>query len=231
MTQSASHEAWAVSKLKRPDSPLRAARSNNFFSLRAVFAALLTLAILSSAVPFIVLSAAHSCSMPCCAGSDGGCTTGACKDALFKRPKKSEEEKLCGVEDAHQAHGAKRDSAFLHTVKASTNSDHCGSEENDTSQARRPVASSGADETNKTDLVSALSLSSPCSNNCCAGASASTQSRRSRDSALLFAVDRALPPVFISLSQYSKNLPPVSSAHLKRLRARAPPTLLTSNTA
>lgn len=231
MTQSVSHEAWAVSKLKRLDSPLRVAPSNNSPSFRHIFAALLTLAILSSAVPFAVLSAAHSCSMPCCAGSDGSCATGACKDALFKKPKKSEEEKLCGVEDAHQAHGATKNSAPAHPIQPSTSSDHCGAEEKNTSQAHRPEASSGEEQTGQNNLVSALVLSSPCSNNCCAGASASTQSRRSRDSALFFAVDRALPPAFISLSQYSKNLPPVASAHLKRLRARAPPSLPTSNMA
>ena len=201
---------------------MRIARSNNFSPLRALFAALLTLALLSTAVPFTVLSSAHSCSMPCCA--EGGCATGACQGALFKSQKKSEDEKLCGAEDSHQAHGATKNSAPVHPVQAAANSDHCGSEEKETSTASRPEAPLGR-QTNKANQVSALVLASSCPKDCCAGASASAQSRRWRDAALLFALDRSLPLAFISLSIYSQNLPPFASAHLKRLRGRAPPTL------
>lgn len=203
------------------------ARSTTSSPLRAIFAALLMLALLSTAVPFAALSAAHSCAMPCCA--EGACATGACQGALFKSKKKSEDEKLCGTEDAHQSHGAKKNPATTTTpAQTSTDADHCSSEEKETATGRRPNDQLES-QTDKANLVSALAIASPCSKDCCAGASASAQSRRGRDAALLFALDRALPPAFISLSLYSQNLPPLATAHLKRLRARAPPVLSASS--
>lgn len=207
---------------------MRAAHSNISLSFRAIVAALLTLLLLSSAVPFTVLSAAHSCSMPCCAGAEGSCATGACKGALFKSHKKSEEEKLCGTEGAHQARGAKKISAPDHPDQATMDSDHCGAEEKEPSTPGGPEASR-EEQTASTNLVSARSLASPCPKDCCTAASASAQLRRWRDVALLLSLDRVLPPVSLSLSIYSQNLPPIASAYLKRRRARGPPLLLSSD--
>jgi hypothetical protein len=167
---------------------------------------------------------------------EGGCSTGACKGALFKSPKKTEEEKLCGVEGAGEAHGAAKKSHATPTAEASTESDHCDSDKKEpakesesnkqeTLRARSPEASSAG----QTDFISARALSSPCSKDCCAGASTSTQSRRGRDTALVYATGGSHEPSFISLSLYSLNLQPVRSAHLKRLKARAPPSIRSSS--
>ncbi|HEY0321041.1 MAG TPA: hypothetical protein VGC66_08825 [Pyrinomonadaceae bacterium] len=206
--------------------------------MRALSAALLTLALLSSAIPFTVMSAAHSCSMPCCAGMEGGCATGACKDALFKspvkRPKKVEEEKLCGVEDAGEAHGAAKNTHPPTKAKASEDSDHCDSDKKEVAPERKETLtaeSSDASSEAQANVISVLALASPCPKDCCAGASTSTQSRRGRDSAIVSTAGGLPPPSFISLSFYALNLQPVYSAHLKRLRGRAPPSLISSNPA
>jgi hypothetical protein len=224
-----------VSKRKRPASPLRVVPIHILPLFRALSAALLTLALLSSAVPFAVLSASHSCSMPCCAGMEGGCSTGACKGALFKSPKKTEEEKLCGAEGASEAQGAAKKSHSMPPAEASAESAHCDSDKKEpakesrsnkkeTLRAQSPDASSAG----QTNSISARAMASPCPTDCCAGASTSTQSRRGRDSALVSPLGRALPTSFISLSLYSLNLQPVLSAYLKRLKARAPPSILSS---
>ena len=166
--------------------------------LRAIAAALLLLALLSSAVPFTVLSAAHSCSMPCCA--EGGCTTGACGGALFKS-KKKEEEKLCGSEQAH-ADARKHQQSKLHA------------------SARQLSLARGEKQAN---AVKARALGATCSSDCCALSNASTQSRRGREQALLPVAVASSKASFISLSTDSENPEKVSAAHLKRLRARAPP--------
>ena len=192
--------------------------------IRAIAAALLTITVLSGIVPFSVLSASHSCSMPCCAGVEGGCSTGACKGALFKSPKKTEKaEELCGAE----AHAVAKKRLASKAVD-SGDADHCGSEKREAeaqqtaTEAARPASSSGGKQPG---FIYARSLSAPCSTECCAVVNLSAQSRRGRDSALASLSGTTQPPGFISLSLYSLNLPPIASAHLKRLKARAPPCL------
>lgn len=136
--------------------------------------------------------------MPCCA--EGGCSTGECNGALFKS-KKKEEEKLCGSEQAHadaKKHQLKQESKLRASAKL---------------LSREQQANS----------AKARALGAPCSSDCCAVANASTQSRRGREQALLSAAFETPKTSFISLSLDSENLAKVSSAHLKRLRARAPP--------
>lgn len=213
---------------------MRIAPIHTLTLMRALSAALLTLALLSSAIPFIALSAAHPCSMPCCAGMEGGCATGACKDALFKSPKKIEEEKLCGAEDAGEAHGAAKNSHPPTQAKASENSDHCDSDKKEATPDRKETLTAESSEASseaQTNVISARALAAPCPKDCCAGANTSTQTRRGRDSAIVSPTGGLHPPSFISLSFYALNLQPVYSAHLKRLRGRAPPSFISSNQA
>jgi hypothetical protein len=202
-------------------SPLRVVSRHALPRIRAIAAALLTIVVLSGIVPFSVLSASHSCSMPCCAGSEGGCETGACKGALFKNPKKSEDkEELCGAE----AHASKKKSHAVAPAAASMSEDHCGSQKEEAApekaEAAQPASSSG--ETLQS-FVYASALGAPCSKDCCAVVTPSAQSRRGRDSTLASLSSAGGPPGFISLSLFCLNLQPIASAHLKRLRGRAPP--------
>jgi hypothetical protein len=205
---------------------------NTRFLLRATFAALSIFALLAAALPLNVLSASHFCSMPCCATDDGGCVTGACRDALFKRPRKkaqaektTQEEKLCGAQDAHNSHGSNREiKKSSATPKASGSSEHCDSMAADSSEATES-AETQTESYSSTDSVSALTASASCPKDCCAGASAYTSSRRVRDVAGPHALGGNLPCASISLARYTHNLPSISSAHLKRLKARAPPVL------
>lgn len=232
MTQSANSFDYLETE-EAEASPLSAVPIHALPFFRAFSAALLTLALLSGAVPFAALSASHSCSMPCCAGVEGGCSTGACKGALFKSPKKTKEEKLCGAEDMGEAHDAAKQSHAMPPAEAPAESEHCDtykkeparestSNTKETGRAQSPEASSAE----PTNVISARALSSPCPKDCCAGTSASTPSRRGRDSALVFTSGRALPLAFLSLSLCSLNLQPLLPAHLKRLKARAPPHTL-----
>jgi hypothetical protein len=209
------------------DSPLRAVRFNTSPFFRAIFAALLTLALLQSVVPLSVLSAAHTCPMPCCAG--GACSTGACHTSLFKAPKKSEEEKLCGTEDEARAHG--RQNASHHSMpspETAAESDHCNTDrdEENAGTASREVAgeeNEGSPRTASPNQIQARTLAAPCSQDCCGGATLSTQSRRGRDAALFTAPGKLPQAGFISLSNYSRRLKPTAQVFLEQLRARAPP--------
>jgi hypothetical protein len=214
---------------------VRAVPSNLHPFFRAACAALLTLALLSSAVQFNALSAAHSCSMPCCAGVEGGCATGVCEGALFQSPKRpeeeEEEEELCGASLTSKAHRDAKGARPPSSAGADGSSNHCDADSKETLKARQraiPVEVNNG----RHDLHSARALlAAPCPTDCCAGASASSHFRRGRDSALLNASKGAGGSPLSSLSQPSLNLTPAASAHLKRLRARAPPPLLSPDSA
>jgi len=138
--------------------------------------------------------------MPCCA--EGGCATGACSAGVFKSQPKQEAEKLCGSEQAHA--DAKKTRQAKGKLLAS---------------ARQLSPARG--EQRKS--VKARALGAQCSSDCCAVANASTQSRRGREQTLLSVAFVSPKTSFISLSLASLNREKVSSAHLKRLGARAPP--------
>ncbi|HKS27997.1 MAG TPA: hypothetical protein VJS44_09265 [Pyrinomonadaceae bacterium] len=204
--------------------------------MRALSAALLTLAILSSALPLAVLSSSHSCSMPCCAGVEGGCATGACQGAIFKSPKKEEAvEKLCGSEEAFKSEAASKKREKKTPIDASHEADHCASEkENGVTGGAKAKASGSSNEAygeRQGRTVSARAFTAGCAKDCCAAASPSTQSRRGRDSALANLPGKQPPADFVSLSLYLLKLQPERSAHLKRLKARAPPRTLSSTQA
>lgn len=218
--------------------PLLRAPSYALPLMRALSAALLTLALLSSIVPLAALSSSHSCSMPCCAGVEGGCATGACQGALFKSPKKSaekeeEEEKLCGAEITGKAHGAKKSGRKPKpSALQSAEAGHCDTDREETASSKRAAvkraparapSSTTASGKDKTGFISSRALAAPCGKDCCAAASTSTQSKRGRDTSLAFLSSRLAPPALSSASHYSLNLPFTSNAHLKRLKARAPP--------
>ena len=214
--------------LKRPDSSLRLAPAYIHPILRAVCAALLTIALLSAALPLAALSASHSCSMPCCA--EGVCSTGTCKDALFKTHIKSQKkaEVLCGAEHEKAA----EDSAKTeHSKTLVETADHCDTDKKETASDKKDSAASQSpaeSSQQSSAFINTRAVASPCSKDCCAGTSASTQSRRGRDSSLISRPNACAQPIFISLALYSLTLRPATSAHLKRLRARAPPMLLQS---
>jgi len=199
---------------------------------RALSAALLTLALLSSIVPVAVLSSSHSCAMPCCAGAEGGCATGACEGALFRSPKKErKEEKLCGSEEAYKSHGAKSGSKAA-DAPFQEDRDHCDSEGGGSikggAKATRAPSRKVAVEGERSRIY-AGAMAAPCARDCCAAASPSAQSRRGRDSALCSLSGRSTPVDFASLSLYLLNLQPERGAHLKRLRSRAPPRIPSSS--
>ncbi len=203
MTKFAAVQKFRQSRNGRGRNPPLPVTSRHTLPLaRALSAALLTLALLSGALPFAALSASHSCSMPCCAG--GACATGACQGALFKSRKKQAEEKLCGAEQSGDEHGGAKKSHAAHA------------------RPQAPAKPSSTSE-REANAVKARALAAVCSSDCCAATSASTQSRRGREQALLSASGLSPELSFISLSTDSDKLEKVSSAHLKRLRARAPP--------
>lgn len=203
---------------------------------RALSVALLTLALLSSIIPIAALSSSHSCAMPCCAGVDGGCETGACQGALFKSPKKEEkeEEKLCGSEAAYKSHGRARKARKAAPADSSVEADHCDSEHEKAETANQKATAARSEITageRQSNSVSARVVAAPCAKDCCAAAGPSSQSRRGRDSALASLSGKSPPTDFVSLSHYLLTLQPASSAHLKRLKARAPPSIPSSSPA
>ncbi len=206
---------------------MRAGRFNTSPFFRAIFAALLTLALVQSALPLAALSATHSCPMPCCAG--GACSTGACHTSLFKPQKKSEEEMLCGAEDKGRAHDHHKGSQHsMPSPEASADSDQCntaGKEESAGTESSEAtgVENEGSSRATSPNQIQARTLASPCSKDCCAGATLSTQSRRGRDAALFTPTGKLPQSGFNSLSIYSGGLKPTAQVFLEQLQARAPP--------
>lgn len=171
--------------------------------------------------------------MPCCAGVEGECATGACQGALFRSPKKEkEEEKLCGSEAAFKAHDSKSRRQKSAHADANGDADHCDSDKDKPVKGGAKATTARSQEASGEGLggaISARAVSAPCSKDCCAVASPSTQSKRGRDSALASLQGKSTPADFVSLSLYLLNLQPDSSAHLRQLKARAPPRIPSYN--
>lgn len=213
---------------------MRFASTHTLPLYRAIFAALLTLALLSGSIPFSALSASHSCSMPCCAGAEGGCATGACTGALLTSPKKIEEEKLCGAEEEGESKGGTHKAHAAIPAAETEESHHCDSDRKGATSdktASTETQPSKASNEKQNGFITISTLAAPCSRDCCAVVNTSTQSRRGRESPLLPASMGAPPHAFISFSLYSPTLRAIASRYLKGLRGRAPPSLSSNSLA
>jgi len=166
--------------------------------------------------------------MPCCA--DGGCSTGACDGALFPAPKKVEEEKLCGAEGSGKERAGNRQTHKRAPAAAQPDSDHCDSKQKEAGK-REPAKPAKVTPPGTANVIKARLVAAPCPKDCCATTGTYTQSRWGRDPVLAGAIAAHSARALIYSSLNSQYLPQSTSAHLKRLRGRAPPQSLQSNPA
>lgn len=192
-------------------------------SARIILAGALVLALLTGIAPLNALSFASSCSMPCCASvtEGGACATGACHSKISGHaPKEQPREKSGGSHSSHcgsmRKDGApSADSAsLLHTSTVKV----------DTPLAKHRHPASRDARPQRTGVIKGA-LTKPCPPECCAGASAFTQVRRSRDASALSHNTRPRPPTIAGHLHRSDLLPPTDDAWLRGSSPRAPPLL------
>ena len=188
---------------------------------KAVLATTLVLLVLVGGV-VNALSAAQTCSMPCCAGkvmssAESG-SGGSCHAHLSVR-KQSRPEHLCGarippsmqpgINRSPGAAQAEVASSFRGTKRAK--------------DERQAAASASPVEEHR---VERMALTRPCGMECGAGANASGQLRRSRDLAASSHAGPPRPTTRVGLANGSEKLLRSVSALRDQSRPRAPPTTL-----
>ncbi len=192
-------------------------------SARVILAGALVLALLTGIAPLNALSAASSCSMPCCAsvGEGGACATGACHSkitghAQIKQPPvKSNDSHSSHCGSMRMAGASSEDTASsLHSITVETDSS--------TPQHKHAAYRDALPQT--TGVINAA-FTKPCPPECCAGASAFAQVRRSRDASALSHNLHPRPPTIAAHLHGTNILLPADDAWLRGSNPRAPPLL------
>lgn len=182
---------------------------------RIILATMLMLVVLAGAVPFSSLASSHECAMACCIGKPshlaGSCSVQLGDEEQAEAPAEPDDEQM-----AHSDHAMHHSGVDSQAV-ASTGH-HETAKPPSTSHSK-----SGAKESKRTARIASQAMTTPCSPECAAAASTSTQVRRPRNPALLTIAARPRPPTLLSFaSHFSKPLR--KSAERRRLsRPRAPP--------
>jgi hypothetical protein len=198
-------------------SVLRPANTARTSIARIILATMLLLVMLAGAVPFNSLSSSHECGMACCVGKPSH-MAGSCAVALGDEEQAEETPAEPSAEQtAHSSHATHSANGDSHEAVAPTK--HQGA-------AKHPSAhhsKSGAEEPTRTASIASQAITTPCSPECAAAASASTQVRRPRDPASSSIAARPCPTTILSFAGH-QTLPLRDSAERRRLsRPRAPP--------
>lgn len=192
-------------------------------SARIILASTLVLALLTGVAPLNALSSAPSCSMPCCASvtEGGACATGACHSKISGHQQPKRPPVKSG--DSHSSHCGSMRKAGASSEDAATSLHNITVEaDSKTAQHQHPASSDALPQ--RTGVIKAA-LTKPCPPECCAGASAFAQLRRSRDASALSHNTRPRPPTIAGHLHRSELLPPTDDAWLRGSNPRAPPLL------
>jgi hypothetical protein len=183
----------------------------------------IALALLAGIAPLNVLSSAPACAMPCCAsvGEGGACATGACHSKISGHARN--EQPQVKSDDSHSSHCGSMRMAGAPS-KVTVSSLHASTVEADSSTARHRHPASGDALSPKTGVVYGA-FTKPCPPECCAGASAFAQVRRSRDASALSHSLRPRPPTIDGHLHLTNTLLPTDDARLRGSSPRAPPLL------
>jgi hypothetical protein len=185
---------------------------------RIILATTLLLVMLSGIVPFTSLSSSHECGMACCAGKPshmaGSCSTALDDDEQAEPPAEPSDEH--STHDHQQMHSSDATSQEV----ASTS--HHGTAKHH--QAHR--SKSGGKESLQTARIASQAMTTPCSPECAAAASASTQVRRPRNPASLTIATRPRPPTLLVVAGHQATPLPKSAERRRLSRPRAPPAFL-----
>jgi hypothetical protein len=176
---------------------------------------MMMLVVLAGAVPFSSLASSHECGMACCIGKPSH-MAGSCSTAL------GDEEQAQASDEPGDEHTAHSDHAMHLSGEDSQAVASTGHHET----AKPPSthhSKSGAKESTLTARIASQAIMTPCSPECAAAASVSTQVRRPRDSAASSIATRPRPPTLLSFTNHQAT-PLRKSAERRRLsRPRAPP--------
>jgi len=209
---------WAAKSIAISSRLFKAAlpRSSLFVVGRAVVAATLGLAILSTSPSVGALRESNACSRPCCAGTAmhvaGSCAGGACHAHLSLK-RQAREEHLCLARI--QSSAPQRLNNGLNATKARIPSVQFGSS--------RAENSNQALYSYRGDSVEAFVLSRPCESDCGAGANGFVQLRRFRDVAAFSPADLPRPPTAGRRSTLLDKSPKRNRFIRDQSRPRAPP--------
>jgi hypothetical protein len=197
----------------------RIASTAQFSPARIFLAVMLTLVLLAGVAPLSSLSSSHECSMACCAGKPPH-MAGSCSVAF------DTEEEAGAPDEANDEHSAH--AHMTHTSGATTAARTIRS----TKHHERAKSSSAHHSTSGTaskraaSITSQATVTTPCSPECAAAATASVQLRRPRDAFALTAATMPRPSATRSFAGY-RAAPLLKSAESARLsQPRAPPALL-----
>ena len=193
-------------------------------SARIILAGTLVLALLTGIAPLNVISStASSCSMPCCVSvtEGGACATGACHSKVSgheqkeKPPVKSDNSHSSHCSSMRMAGAPSEDTASsLHSITIET----------DLSPPQHQLMASRDAPAQRTGIIS-KAFAKPCPPECCAGTSAFTQVRRSRDASALSQNLRPRPPTVAGHLNRAEIPLPTDDARLRGSNPRAPPLL------
>ncbi len=182
---------------------------------RIILATMLMLVVLAGAVPFSSLASSHECGMACCIGKPSH-MAGSCSTALGDE---EQAEASAEPDDEHAAHSS-------HAMHLSGEDSQAVASTGHHETAKSPSthhSKSGAKESISTARIASQAMTTPCSPECAAAASASTQVRRPRDPAASSIAARPRPPTLLSFASHQAT-PLRKSAERRRLsRPRAPP--------
>lgn len=181
---------------------------------RVILATMLTLVLLSSVAPLSSLSTSHECQMACCAGKPSH-TSGSCSVAF------ATDEQNESADEPQQEHATHGD---VHDVSGST-SETTASSGHHTTKHHSPRKSLPTNEYSRILNVVSQTITSPCSPECPAAASAPTQLRRPRDAGAMSLTDRPRPPTLVLPKRSFSEALSLSAERRRQIRPRAPPVL------
>jgi hypothetical protein len=177
---------------------------------------MLALVLLSGVAPLNTLSRSHQCRMACCAGksphAEGSCSVAFATETQEEPAKEQVEEHAAHSHHAHQhASGATSEIA---------SSDH------DASKHQTAQPPSSGKKSSRTLNVASQAMTTPCSPECAAAASASMQLPRPRDAAAMSVAGNPRPPTLLVFKKEFSTVLPPSAERRRQLRPRAPPLSL-----
>jgi Na+(H+)/acetate symporter ActP len=182
---------------------------------RIILAVMLVIVVLAGVAPLSSLSSSHACSMACCAGKPphmaGSCSVHLGDEEKIETPPAPGDE----ISAAHAAHAMHLSGATSVTTAAThhaaakhSSGHHSGSKR----ESARTIS-----------IASQTMMGTPCLPECTAAATATSQVRRPRESALLTVITRPRPPTRLFFAGHFSKLLPESAERRRLSRPRAPP--------
>jgi hypothetical protein len=197
---------------------LRFTRPARISFARTILATMLALVLLSGIAPLSSLSRSHQCHMACCAGKPPH-AEGSCSVAFITET----EEELADEQVEEQA----AHSQYAHGHAASATSEEIASSDHDAATMHHSAQpSSSGKKSSRTLNVASQAMTQPCSPECAAAISASTQLPRPRDAATMSVAGNPRPPTLSIFKKEFSAVPSPSAERRRQIHPRAPPLSL-----